>query len=501
MSEFTKNKSAGVFATVLIGFIILTFMFTGYQQFENGGGGATSIGSVGGDSIKPEEYDQEYKRQIEFYKQISGGAELTSKQLEAFKVKESVIRNIVQRKLMVKFAKDLGTFPADEEIKTEIKALPYFQTNGQFDITRYKGLLAANSLTPHEFEQDVINQIRTRKAQELAATYPLSKGYMADLAKFREDKVNAEIVQISKSSLSQFVEVSSDEVTKFLNVETNQKRVESIFKERQASLDKPAEVTARHILLMTQGKNEADVKTQIEKIAKEATASNFATLANKYTEDPSGKGKGGELGAFGKGQMVPEFDAVAFSQKPGVVSAPVKTAYGYHLILVEKRTEPIVAKLADFKEKFSREIIQKDKVEDLKKITIDLANGMRKALEAGNETEVKALTAKYKLQYQKTSMNRIDGVDAGTYLSAENMKTIFAADLTKPQFHSFDDGGNLIMLRTTPGAVVADANVETKAQADQTSLKNALARKMMDSILKEMEANTRVKINHNMLRM
>lgn len=499
MSEFTKNKTAGIFATVLIGIIILAFMFTGYQQME-GGSNMSSAGSVDGMPIKIEEYQSEYNRQIEFYKQIYGG-EITSKQVEGLKIKESVIKNIVQRKLMVKFAKDLGTFPAEDEVKAEIKGLPYFKTNGQFDITRYKGLLAQNRLTPLEFEQDVIDQIRMKKVTELTANYPLSKGYLTDLSKFREEKVNAEIVTISKPALSQFVEVSNEEVTKFLNVETNKKRVESIFKERQASLDKQAEVSARHILLLTQNKKDEDVKAEIEKIAKMVTPANFANMANKYTEDPSGKGKGGDLGSFGKGRMVPEFEQVAFTQKPGTISAPVKTTYGYHLIMVEKRTEAVTAKVEDFREKFAREIIQKDKIEDLKNLTISIANQMRKALEAGNESEVKSIVAKYKLQYSKGSANRIDGVSTGTYLSSENMNEMFASDLTKPQFHSFDDGQNLVMIRTTPGVVAADAAAEEKAKTDNTSLKNALSKKMMDSILKDLEANARVKINKNVLQM
>lgn len=498
MSEFKKNKTAGVFATVLIGIIILAFMFTGYEQFENGG--VASVGSVGGDPIKPEEYQQEYNRQIEFYKQIMGG-ELTAKQLETMKLKEMTIKNIVQRKLMVKFAKDLGTFPADEEVKTEIKALPYFQTNGQFDVTRYKAILASNRLTPLEFEQDVINQIRMKKVQELSVNFPLSKGYTADLNKFRSEKVNAEIVQISKNSLRQFIDVSDAEITKFLSEPNNEKRVEAMFNEQKPGLDKPEEVTAKHILLLTEGKNEADVKTQIEKIAKELTTANFAAKANQYTEDPSGKGKGGDLGSFGKGRMVPEFETVAFTQKPGTISAPVKTAYGYHIIFVEKKTEAVSAKLADHKNKISRDIVQKNKIEDLKTLTVSVANQLRSAMESGNEANVKSLVSKYKLQFSKSSINRLDGAGPQTYLSADNMKAIFSSDLTKNQFHSFDDGSNMTMIKTTPGAVVADLNEQAKIASDEASLKNALAKKMMDNIIKKLEENTKVKINTTALQM
>jgi hypothetical protein len=254
---------------------------------------------------------------------------------------------------------------------------------------------------------------------------------------------------------------------------------------------------------MTQGKDEKAVKDQIEKIAKEVNASNFAKLADKYTEDPSGKGKGGDLGTFGRGQMVPEFDQVAFSQKPGTVSAPVKTQFGYHIILVEKKTEAIVAKLDDYREKFAKELIQKSKVEDLKKMTVDIANSMRTALESGNTAQVKSISDKFKLSYNNGSVNRIDGISTGAYVSSDNMKAMFSGDTTKAQFHSFDDGATMTMIRTTPLAIDAktDLNAQAQALSDETSLKNVLAKKLMDSILKELEANAKVKINNNMLQM
>jgi peptidyl-prolyl cis-trans isomerase D len=294
MSEFTKNKTTSIFVTLLIGIIVLSFMFTGYQSMQ--AGSPNAIGKVGDLPIKPEEYEQEYKRQIEFYKQITG-SDLNAKQIEQMGIKQNTLRNLIQRKLMVTFATDLGAHPSEEEVKDEIKSLPYFLTNGQFDITRYKGLLAANRLTPSEFEADVVNQIKMKSTQTLVQNFPLSKGYLNDLQKIRDEKLNAEIIQISKNGLRNFIEVTPAELAKFLAVPTNEKRLESMFTERKASLDKPEEVKARHILLTTEGKDEAKVKAEIEKIAKEVTPANFAKMADKYTEDPSGKGKGGDLGS------------------------------------------------------------------------------------------------------------------------------------------------------------------------------------------------------------
>ncbi len=90
--------------------------------------------------------------------------------------------------------------------------------------------------------------------------------------------------------------------------------------------------TASHILVSTEAQA-LDLKQQI------ADGASFEDLAKEHSSCPSGKG-GGSLGEFGQGQMVPEFDAVIFSDLPiGQVSDPVKTQFGYHLIEVQKRLD------------------------------------------------------------------------------------------------------------------------------------------------------------------
>jgi len=89
--------------------------------------------------------------------------------------------------------------------------------------------------------------------------------------------------------------------------------------------------SARHILVATAESCE-DLKTQIE------AGSDFAEVARAHSQCPSGK-SGGDLGEFGRGQMVPEFDEVVFSKDLGKVHGPVKTQFGYHLIEITKRSE------------------------------------------------------------------------------------------------------------------------------------------------------------------
>ncbi len=91
-----------------------------------------------------------------------------------------------------------------------------------------------------------------------------------------------------------------------------------------------ARAKARHILVPTEAKC-LELKTQIE------GGADFAELAKRHSTCPSGK-SGGDLGEFGPGQMVPEFDRVVFSAPVHSVEGPVKTQFGYHLLEVTSRT-------------------------------------------------------------------------------------------------------------------------------------------------------------------
>ncbi len=89
--------------------------------------------------------------------------------------------------------------------------------------------------------------------------------------------------------------------------------------------------TARHILVDSEEKCQ-ELKTEIE------SGGDFAEVAKAHSTCPSGK-SGGNLGEFGPGQMVKEFDQVVFSGEVGVVHGPVKTQFGYHLLEITNRSE------------------------------------------------------------------------------------------------------------------------------------------------------------------
>ncbi|MBV8152624.1 MAG: peptidyl-prolyl cis-trans isomerase [Candidatus Eremiobacteraeota bacterium] len=115
------------------------------------------------------------------------------------------------------------------------------------------------------------------------------------------------------------------------------------------TLDQAEQVHARHILV-------ADKKTADMIEQKLKSGGKFEDLAKQYSSDPSSKDKGGDLGWFSRGQMVPAFQDAAFSQKVGVVGPPVKSPFGWHIIEVLGRKPAQVATLANSSDKI-REIL------------------------------------------------------------------------------------------------------------------------------------------------
>lgn len=127
------------------------------------------------------------------------------------------------------------------------------------------------------------------------------------------------------------------------------------------------EIDAQHILV-------ADEKTAKEVKEKLDKGEDFAKLAKEYSTDNSAE-EGGKLGYFSAGQMVKEFEDVAYSMKPGEISDPVKTEYGYHIIKVNdvRKKEGKVEKYEDVKDDIRRQLVSEkvdmnalqDKIDDM----------------------------------------------------------------------------------------------------------------------------------------
>ena len=135
------------------------------------------------------------------------------------------------------------------------------------------------------------------------------------------------------------------------NVKVSDADISAYLAKNHATLDTQEQVRARHILV-------ADLKTANDVEAQLKAGAKFEDMAAKYSTDPSSKVKGGELGFFSKGQMVPAFQAAAFSQPLNVVGPPVKSPFGYHIIEVEEKKPAQIATLANAHDKIKTLLTQ-----------------------------------------------------------------------------------------------------------------------------------------------
>jgi peptidyl-prolyl cis-trans isomerase C len=150
----------------------------------------------------------------------------------------------------------------------------------------------------------------------------------------KDEQFIAEMAEVRTNMLKQFY------VRQLLaDVNISEEEVETYYNENKAQFSKPAQAKASHILVDTE-EQANDIKAEIE------GGMTFEEAASKYSKCPS-NAKGGDLGFFGQGQMVPEFETAVFAMEVGEMSAPVQTQFGFHLI---KKTDAQDAGEATFGE-------------------------------------------------------------------------------------------------------------------------------------------------------
>lgn len=146
------------------------------------------------------------------------------------------------------------------------------------------------------------------------------------------------------------------------STKVSEEDLKKYYDEHKSEFAVPEQVNAAHILIMVK-ENAADAEKKAAKekaeglLKKIEGGSDFAALAKENSDCPS-KAKGGELGFFSKGQMVPEFEDAAFKLKPGEVSAVVQTKFGCHIIKVTDKKPAGQKELAEVKDELEQKLLR-----------------------------------------------------------------------------------------------------------------------------------------------
>jgi peptidyl-prolyl cis-trans isomerase D len=494
-----KNAFASKMSYFILTFVFLiitaSFLFSGFDNFSMGGG-ASNVADVDGTPVTYKEYQTALARQVEFFNQMMGGSGVTQKQLEEMGIKDSVVDGLIQQKLILNAGRDMGIVVSLEEVKAEIRNMPYFKTNNQFDVNLYRNALQSNGYVPAQFEELISNDLKQKKVDELLNSTIVSEQFVTDVQKFKGTGVKVEGVKIGRQALSPLISVSEAEINEYLAKPENKKALEDAYSDNLSKYNKSEEVKVRHILVQGQ---DAKALDKAKAIRGKVNPKNFGAVASAESEDPTGKGNGGDLGWISAGRMVPEFEQAAFKMKKGEISEPVKTQFGYHIIFAEDKKAAQNTPLESVKKELAQLAVQKTKAQDLDKLLKSEEQRLMAALANNNFAEVEA-TAK------KVSGESYKGVDVNLYDQTLNNHTLAPAEAEQVfkaapgSVVNLGNAGTIFLVKViakTDGATATPS--ADKLKTEVTTQNQAFARKSREELLKFMNNKAKIVKNKAMM--
>ena len=260
-------------------------------------------------------------------------------------------------------------------------------------------VLGSIVVTPKEIEDAFRKKNEKLRIEYIA--FPPAK--FRDLAKPSDEEVRkyydtnkAAFTQPAKTAY-QVAVLDQDKVAATINVTDEQLR--AAYSGAQDNFRMPERAHARHILLKTEGKSDAEkkaLKAKAEDLIKQLkNGADFADLAKKNSDDGS-KDQGGDLGWFVRNQMVPEFDSVAFTLKPKEISGVVTSQFGYHIIQVLEKDPAKLKPFEEVKDELAKEVRAQsvsDKLQTLgDQMHADLAKSPKSAAEIAKKYSADLIT-------------------------------------------------------------------------------------------------------------
>ena len=362
-------------ALVCLAFVI--FYIPDFLTTAPGAAPSDLVASVEGRPITSAEFRRIYYQQVQSY-QLAYGADLDEQLLRQLGIDRQILQELIDEEAAVVEAERLDLTVSDVEVRERILSLPGLQDNGVFiGEEQYRLLLRSQipSMTPAQFEENMRQSILLDKLRAVVTAWiEVSDDELHEQYRLRNEKVKLDIVMFSPDDFRDTVSIGEEDVAAHLEANADdyqipEKRqidylsidaealrpgivvpdtdIAQYYADNQTQYSTPEQVRARHILFETDGKDEVEVRLQAEAVLADAKAgADFAALAEEHSEDASSASLGGDLDYFSRGQMVPEFEAAAFSLEPGTVTDElVQTQYGFHIINVidtrEAQTRPL----------------------------------------------------------------------------------------------------------------------------------------------------------------
>ncbi|RLB85456.1 MAG: peptidyl-prolyl cis-trans isomerase [Deltaproteobacteria bacterium] len=426
MLRFMRQQAGNWLIKVLLGAIVIVFIFWGVGSFRAQRGGRIAL--VNGDQITLDEYRKVYNNLLERVRKRFGN-NLNDDMIKNLQLKKQALNQLIDNKLLVQEAKKLKFRVSDQELADAIMQFGAFQKAGVFDNRLYQNVLDRLRMTPEEFEASQKDAMLIERLKVLiTSSVKVSNQEVKEWFNWTNALTNIDFVLFdpnkykdinpSSEAIKAFFEKHQENYKtdamvkvrylKFIPDKYRSKvtiyddNVRDYFDENQKEFKTPKTVEARHILLrVDQNASPEDVERtrkralNILKMTREGKE--FAELARKYSEGPT-KDRGGYLGTFKKESMVTPFAEKAFSMKAGEISEPVRTRFGWHIIKVEKVNDASIISFDEAEKGIRKKLTQeraKNLAYDDAEAAYDISFTGDDLVKAAEERNLKILTTEF----------------------------------------------------------------------------------------------------------
>ncbi|MEW5722663.1 MAG: SurA N-terminal domain-containing protein [Thermodesulfobacteriota bacterium] len=369
MLHLMRKHAKSWIVSLMIAAISIVFIFyfgTGSWRQQD----VSKVAEVNGEPISYAQFKDQYNRLLDLARRQYGDL-LTEDLLEALNLKRQALESLINEHLVFQQARALGLSVSANDVQAAIAEQPYFQVDGRFNQERYLQMVVRMGLSPAQFEEGVRQERLSGLVQRLVGNLAhVSMDEAKDFFHHLRDRLDLDYALFPPEYFRPQVHPTEEEVQAYFSANKEKYRMPpqvkvmylafrpSFFETNDLVTEKdiaqyyeinlgryaaPEHVKASHILFRLEPsatpEEEARVKAKAEEVLKkvqEGGGENFADLAKEYSDDPTAQ-NGGDLGWFGREEMLQEFSDAAFGLEKGAISGLVKTQFGYHIIKVEDR--------------------------------------------------------------------------------------------------------------------------------------------------------------------
>lgn len=393
MLERIREGAQGPWAMIIIGLVVLSFVFAGVGSYLTSGG-SDAVATVNGEDISASELERAYQNQrARMESQYGEGVSaLFANEGYLQEFRRNVLERLIGEKLISQKAKELGLRVSDDQIKQTILEMPEFQTDGKFDNERYLLVLRQSGYQASGFRDYLrVQMTREQLSRAIGATGFALPSEMKTVYDLQQQTRDARYITVDAAPFAADVTVGDDEVQAYydanitsfdtderVNVSyvllnrddlkadasVTEQEISDYYDSNKASYSTKEERRVSHILVEF-GDDEDAAKAKADALhAKLEDGADFAELAKQESADTFSAENGGDLDFITADSMDPAFDAAAFSlANVGDISDVVRTDFGFHIIKMTDIKPADVTPLADVKDEIKDKLLT-DKATD-----------------------------------------------------------------------------------------------------------------------------------------